>query len=206
MKETIVHFLEVERWSPEIISKQIEFAGGIRISHEWIYQWIWSCKHGNRRGERTYKKLYEHLRHGKRRRKREKRQDSRGLIANRVPIDQRPLIVSKRKRLGDIEVDLMMGKKHKGAILVMTDRTTLHTRLVKLRSKSSTEVSEAIIQRLTKSRYRIRTLTFDNDKAFSTHQEIGKKLKARSYFTRPYTSQDKGTVENRIGVLRRFFS
>ncbi|MBP6010274.1 MAG: IS30 family transposase, partial [Bacteroidia bacterium] len=24
-------------------------------------------------------------------------------------------------------------------------------------------------------------------------------------FTRPYTSQDKGTVENRIGLIRRFF-
>ena len=48
------------------------------------------------------------------------------------------------------------------------------------------------------------TLTFDNDKAFAAHERIARKLKASSYFTRPYTSQDKGTVENRIGVIRRF--
>ncbi|MDZ7692465.1 MAG: IS30 family transposase [Balneolaceae bacterium] len=51
----------------------------------------------------------------------------------------------------------------------------------------------------------IKTLTFDNDKAFARHQDIAKDLKANTYFTRPYTSQDKGTVENRIWVLRRFF-
>lgn len=205
MKEQIRHYLTVERWSPELISKKVEFAGGVRISHEWIYQWIWSCKHGNRKEERAHKKLYIYLRHGKRRRKRGKRHDSRGLIPNRVPIEQRPTIVSKRQRLGDIEVDLMMGKNHKGALLVMTDRSTLHTRLVKLDSKNSTGIEEAMIRLLSSSRYRIRTLTFDNDKAFSNHQQIGKSLKARTYFTRPYTSQDKGTVENRIGIIRRFF-
>ena len=36
------------------------------------------------------------------------------------------------------------------------------------------------------------------------HESIGKTLKAATYFTRPYSSQDKGTVENRIGVIRRF--
>ena len=51
----------------------------------------------------------------------------------------------------------------------------------------------------------IKTLTFDNDQAFSKHESIGKILTAATYFTRPYTSQDKGTVENRIGLIRRFF-
>jgi len=52
---------------------------------------------------------------------------------------------------------------------------------------------------------RIHTLTFDNDLAFADHQSIAKALGVKTYFTRPYTSQDKGTVENRIGVIRRFF-
>ena len=51
----------------------------------------------------------------------------------------------------------------------------------------------------------IKTLTLDNDKAFANHRSIGRKLDADVYFTRPYTSQDKGTVENRIGVIRQFF-
>ncbi len=48
-------------------------------------------------------------------------------------------------------------------------------------------------------------MTFDNDKAFIDYQEIGKDVDVDTYFTRPYSSQDKGTVENRIGVIRRFF-
>jgi IS30 family transposase len=48
----------------------------------------------------------------------------------------------------------------------------------------------------------IKTITFDNDKAFTNHEEIAKVLNIDFYFTRPYTSQDKETVENRNGVLR----
>ena len=51
----------------------------------------------------------------------------------------------------------------------------------------------------------IKTITFDNGKEFAYHYKIAQDLMVKTYFTRPYTSQDKGTVENRIGVLRRFF-
>jgi len=48
-------------------------------------------------------------------------------------------------------------------------------------------------------------MTFDNDKAFVEHELIAKALNVKTYFTRPYTSQDKGTIENRNGVIRQFF-
>ena len=50
-----------------------------------------------------------------------------------------------------------------------------------------------------------RTIIFDHGKGFAQHHKPAKDLKLKTYFTRPYTSQDKGTVENRTGVLRRFF-
>jgi IS30 family transposase len=205
MKQLIVKQLTVDKWSPELISAKGNQTGKCPLSHEWIYQWIWACKHGNKKEDAEYKQLYKHLRHGKRRRKRGNKKDNRGIILHRVSIEDRPTIVNKRERLGDIEVDLMMGKNHKGALLVMTDRACLHTRLVKLQGKTSLEVKRAMIQVLTKTKYPLHTLTFDNDKAFSEHQSIGLKVIADTYFTRPYTSQDKGTVENRIGVIRRFF-
>jgi IS30 family transposase len=34
---------------------------------------------------------------------------------------------------------------------------------------------------------------------------VAKALNADTYFTRPYASLDKETVENRIGQIRRFF-
>lgn len=51
----------------------------------------------------------------------------------------------------------------------------------------------------------IKTITFDNGKEFAQHHKIAKDLNLKTYFTSPYTAQDKGTVENRIGVIRRFF-
>ena len=201
MKQTVSHFLTEERWSPELISNCVD---GVNISHEWIYQWIWNCKHTNNQQTRPYRDLYKYLKHGRRKRKRGNYKDNRGVILNRTPIDKRPKIVSKRSRVGDIEVDLMMGKNHKGAVLVMTDRTTLQTKLKKLNSKDSTEVQNGIISSLKEVQFKTHTLTFDNDKAFACHSNIANELKVKTYFTRPYTSQDKGTVENRIGVIRRF--
>ena len=205
MKEHVVNWLSVEKWSSEIISVEGHKTGKCPMSIESLYQWIWQCKHGNKAADKPYKKMYTHLKHGRRRRKRGNRKDSRGIIHNRVSIEKRPKIVQKRSRPGDIEVDFMMGKNHKGALLVMTDNATLHTSLQKLEYRQSKEVSKEIIKKLKKVDYPMHTMTFDNDKGFADHMTVADALNVNTYFTRPYTSQDKGTVENRIGQLRRFF-
>ena len=205
MKDWIVDRLKEDRWSPELISHQGKKSGECPLSHEWIYQWIWECKHSNRKENQEYEQLYCYLKHGKRRRKRGNRKDRRGIIPNRVSIELRPLVIDKRERLGDIEVDLMMGKNHKGSLLVMTDRASLFTRIRKMHSKNVEQMAEAIVQELSRDKHKPETLTFDNDMAFAKHELIAQTLNVDTYFTRPYTSQDKGTVENRIGVIRRFF-
>ncbi|WP_295188867.1 IS30 family transposase [Sediminibacterium sp.] len=205
MKEQAVQWLTVEKWSPELISVKGKETGKCPMSIEWLYQWIWQSKHGNKAADKPYKRIYLHLKHGRRRRKRGNQKDKRGIIPNRVPIEKRPKIVSKRIRPGDIEVDFMMGKNHKGALLVMTDRATLHTSLHKLSNRRSERVSKAIIKKLEQADYPIHTVTFDNDLGFANHIEVAEALNVDTYFTRPYTSQDKGTVENRIGQIRRFF-
>jgi IS30 family transposase len=204
MKDQSVKWLTNEKCSLAIISVVGKETGKCPISAEWRYQWIWQCKHRNKSANKGYKKIYTHLKHCKRRRKRGARRDNRGIIHYRVSIERRPKIVNKRARLGDIEVDFMMGKNHNGALLVMTDRATLYTCLQKLEYRGSSIVSNAIIKRLKKFSYRIRTVTFDNDKGFASHIDAAKALNVETYFTRPYTSQDKGTVENRIGQIRRF--
>ncbi len=197
--------LKEDKLSPELIEVEGKRECGDFVSHETVYKWLWQTKAGNKREDRQDKQLYKHLAHGRRRRKRGNRRDSRGLIQNRVSIEHRSKEVVKRKRLGDIEVDLMMGKDHKGAILVMIDRASLYTKLELLPSKDSKAISNKIIRRWRKEKGIIKTITFDNDQAFSQHQKVAQNLYAKTYFTRPYTSQDKGSVENRIGVLRRFF-
>ena len=142
--------------------------------------------------------------HSKRRHKRKNVNKNKGCIPDRTGIEKRPKIVDKRKRLGDLEIDLMMGSDHKPALIVITDRASRETDLIKIRSKKAKYISKKIIARL-KQKQQIKTLTFDNDLAFSEHNKIAEALNIKTYFTRPYTSQDKGSVENRIGQVRRWF-
>lgn len=204
LKIQMLNWMTIEKYSPELVAAQWIKNGVVGVSHETIYKFIWEAKHSNKTKFRKYKTTYKLLKHGKRRRKRGNHKDTRGLIPGRVPMDQRSKLVDRRNRIGDVEVDLIMGAKHKSALLVMVDRATLVTKIEKLESKDSTVITTLIIKRLTELP-QIKTITFDNDKAFCGHLEIAEKLGAKTFFTRPYTSQDKGTVENRNGVIRRFY-
>ena len=204
LKEQMLEWMNVKKYSPELVSKQWKIDGIEGVSHECIYDFIWSCKHSQKRINKRFKDSYKLLKNRKRRRKRGNYKESRGLIPNRVSIEKRPAIVEKKQRFGDIEVDLIMGKRHKSALLVTIDRATLLTTINKLNGKNSDVITQKIIDRL-KIFPTIKTMTFDNDQAFSQHEKIAKALKIKTYFTRPYTSQDKGTIENRNGVIRLFF-
>jgi transposase, IS30 family len=204
LKLQMLKWMEEKRYSPECVHAEWSKQGISGVSHECIYQFIWHCKHTNQRKNSKFKSAYKLLKHGKRRRKRGNYRDTRGLIPNRVSIENRPAVVEDRKRFGDVEVDLVMGKNHKSALLVTVERSTLHTTIDKLKGKNADVITNKIIKRM-RQLPNIKTMTFDNDQAFTHHQKIAKALQINTYFTRPYTSQDKGTIENRNGVIRLFF-
>lgn len=204
LKRKARRMMMIEKFSPELITAKWRKDGKLNVSHETIYKWIWQCKLGNRKEDAENKRLYLHLKHGRRRRKRGNYKDNRGLIAHRVSIEKRPKIVNKRKRLGDMEVDLIIGKNHQSGLLVTIDRVTLITTIDKIKSRKPDHIKKLLLKRLKGNKY-IKTITFDNDQAFSLHHEIADELGVKTYFTRPYTSQDKGSIENRNGVIRRFY-
>ncbi len=195
--------LRDQRWSPEYISKRGKLEYGDFVSHETIYQYIWMCKSSNRKVYKSDKDLHKYLRHHNRRRKRKHTKQNRGCIPNRISIDQRPQLVESRKRIGDYEVDLMMGANRKPGLIVLTDRKSIVTRLIKIETKNSKVIAKKIIEKMKNTK--VHTLTFDNGLEFAAHEKIASALQVKTYFTRPYTSQDKGSVENRIGQIRRFF-
>lgn len=205
MKDLAKDWLNTEKLSPELIYIRGKQLLGDFVSHETIYKWIWSCKFRDRREEKEYKYLYRTLKIGRKRYRRYLSHKSRGVIADRVSIEQRPAIVNRRKRFGDIEVDLVLGKAYKPGLIIMTDRASLKTWLCKIKTKQASVIANCIIKKLSSWKKQLHTLTFDNDSAFSYHQKIAQKLAVNTFFTRPHCSQDKGTVENRIWQLRRFY-
>ena len=103
-------------WSPEQISGRLKKEQKVCISHEWIYQYVLADKQVG--GD-----LYKHLRCQKKRRKRYGTYDRRGKLPNCRSIEERPAIVNARKRLGDWEVDTIIGRKHKQAIVTLSERS-----------------------------------------------------------------------------------
>ena len=204
MKQQASQLLMIEKFSPELISAQWRKNEKSGVSHEKIYKWTWDCKHSNRKQSVQHKQLYLHLKHGRRRRKRGNYKDNRGSIAHRVSIEKRPKIVDKRNRVGNLEVDLIIGKNHQSGLLITLDRATLITTIDKIKSKKPKHIKMLLMKRLVDNKY-LKTITFDSDQAFSLHHEIAKQLGVKTYFTRPYTSQDNGSIENRNGVIRRFY-
>jgi IS30 family transposase len=185
-------------WSPEQISLWLKAEKQIVISHEWIYQYVLQDKHFG--GE-----LYRHLRCQKQRRKRYGSYNRRGQIVDRVSIDDRPAIVDRRSRIGDWELDTIIGKNHQQAIVSLSERKSRFTLIHKVERKTAQCVSRAIIKLLKPFSDRVITLTSDNGKEFAEHKKIADKLNAKFYFAHPYASWERGLNENTNGLIRQYF-
>lgn len=187
-----------EDWSPEQISLWLRQEEGIYINHEWIYRHILRDKQAG--GD-----LYRHLRCRKTRRKRYGSYDRRGQIPNRVTIDERPAVVESRRRIGDWEVDTIIGKGRSGALVSLTERHSRLTLLARAANKTAQAVRKAILEQLEPLADQVLTLTADNGKEFAQHDDIAQALEAAFYFAHPYASWERGTNENANGLVRQYF-
>ena len=187
-----------QKYSPEQIAGVAKKEGIACVSHERIYQHIWKDKRNNG-------KLYEHLRtQGRRYRKRGSAKDSRGIIKDRVDISQRPPVVETRERIGDLEIDTIIGKNHQGAIVTITDRTTGMLKMKKLQSKDAAVLAGNTVDLLQDWKPYIKTITGDNGKEFAAHKTISDALEIEFYFARPYHSWERGSNENLNGLIRQY--
>ncbi len=193
-----VEALLEEDYSPEQIVGTLEKRGIPTVSHERIYQYIWEDKKQNGF-------LYTHLRRqGRHYRKRGSNKDSRGIIRDRVSIDQRPPIVEKKERFGDLEVDLIIGEHHKEAIVTINDRASGVLKMKKVASKESSIVANAINDLLVEWIPYIHTITSDNGKEFAAHEMVASELYVDYYFAHPYHSWERGANENLNGLIRQY--
>ena len=195
--ETINTLIKQE-WSPEQISGWLKSEKHMSVSPEWIYQYIYTDK-------RYGGQLYQHLRCQKQRKKRYGSNSRRGTIPNQISIDQRPAIVEKRQRIGDWELDTVIGKNHKQALVTLVERKSRFTLIAKVIRKTAENVSDAIIKLLFPYPNKVKTLTADNGREFAQHETIAQQLKVRFFFAHPYASWERGLNENTNGLIRQYF-
>ena len=181
--------------SPEQISGGLALTGQ-QVSTSTIYKHIG-------RDKAAGGQLHLNLRINGRRRYRHRNKASRVKIPNRRDISERPSVVNRRTRHGDWEADLIEGARGTGYILSLYERKARFGKLIKLQSKTSGETSRAIIKALGK--HRVKTITYDNGLEFARHAEVSAALDAEGYFCKPYSSWEKGGVENFNGLVRQYF-
>jgi IS30 family transposase len=186
-------------WSPELIAGRLKKLGWVKtVSHEAIYQWV-----------------YEDARHlipslVRKNRKRQKRGHSRkhaqSHIPARVSIAKRPAGAQNRSRFGHWEADTMVSRQSRPALQVAVERKARYTLLNKMPNREAASMRKTLNKAMCKlpQSWR-RSITYDNGTENVEHQLTNEVLGTKSFFCAPYTSQEKGTVENTNGLIRRFF-
>jgi IS30 family transposase len=195
----LVESLLTEKWSPEQISGWLLKEHMILLSHECIYQHVWADKFS---GGELFKNL---RRHGRKYHKRSNGKTNRGQIKNRVSIEERPAEVDEKSRVGDWEIDTVIGKGHSGALVTIVERATQFTLSAQLNDKSAESVTEATIALLKPFAAALHTITADNGKEFAYHERITEELGVTVYFAHPYHSWERGLNENTNGLLRQYW-
>jgi len=116
-----------------------------------------------------------------------------------------PAIVDQKVRFGDLELDTVIGKNHKGALLTMNDRVTGLLWIRMLTGKEAAPLTEKAIETLMPYKHLIHTATADNGKEFAFHHRIADELEIDVYFAKPYHSWERGANENTNGLIRQYF-
>lgn len=186
-------------WSPELIAGRWNRCHpSLAISHEAIYQWVYSdARH-----------LIPHLvrAHKKRLRRGYSRKHRKTHIPERVSIQSRPKNVEERRQSGHWETDTAVSRQSRAALQISVERKTRYTKLAKLCSKAARPMSNALNRRLSRLPQTLRrTITYDNGSENVEHVRTNRILGTQSYFCEPFHSYEKGTVENTVGIVRRFF-
>ncbi len=200
---TDVHFAPVkklirEKWSPEQIAGSLSSLGLKSMSHETIYKFIWADKTngGN---------LWTHLRQSsKQRRKRYKAYDSRGKLANKRHISERPGTVETRKYRGHWEIDTVMGTGSNDCIVTLVERKSGYVLIGKLADKSTASLNKKTISLIKKIPAKFSSITADNGTEFHQYKIIEKETGCIFYFATPYHSWERGTNENCNGLIRQY--
>lgn len=183
-------------WNPDEISGRMkEEKKKFYASKTAIYEWLYSSW-GQQYCEYLYEKRYKP-------KKRKAKKAKKSLIPNRIGIESRPAEISERKEFGHYEGDtIVSGKKtaSKKALAVLQERKAKYVKLKKVKSLKPILFNQAI-KNMQVDIKKPKSMTLDNGIENTKYE----KLEIDTYFCDPYSSWQKGGVENCNKLIRRFF-
>lgn len=185
-------------WSPEQIAGRLKLDGELSISHETIYAHVWRDK---KRGGDLYRCLRQSM---KLRRKRRNSYDSRGRLAGKRHISERPASVENKRRVGHWEVDTVVGVGSKDCVATLVERKTGYAMIGKLADRSMQGVSKRLKMLIRRVPAQCKTITSDNGTEFHDYASVEDAMGVKFYFATPYHSWERGCNENFNGLLRQY--
>jgi len=187
-----------EGCSPELIAGRLkQEVQSSTASHESIYRWVYE--------KRPDLIGYLPRRHKQRHKKGHSRKHRRSHIPNRISLSERSEAANQREEFGHWEADAMVSSASKVAAQVLVERKSRYLKLTQVKQKTASQTRAVINRRLAQYPQGVRlSITYDNGSENTEHERVNKVLGTRSYFCAPYHSWEKGTVENTIGLVRRF--
>jgi len=188
-----------QQWSPEQAAGWLRRQRQLSISHETIYRHIW-------RDRKQGGGLYLHLRCSpKQRRKRYGHYDSRGRLAGKRPISERPAAAENRSQVGHLEADTVIGNlSDKHCVLTLVDRKTGYVMIGKLETRTVDATNRRAVGLINNAPRPTRTVTADNGTEFHGYKAIEAATGSTFYFATPYHSWERGTSENTNGLIRQY--
>lgn len=185
-------------WSPELTAgRWSKLHPECPVSHEAIYQWVYA----------EARELIPFLvrAHRKRQRRGYSRRHQKAHILNKTPLSERPAAVNRRRVAGHWETDTAVSRQSLVAVQANAERKTRYAKLAKLKQRTAQEMRRAQVRRFSRmDQSLVQSFTYDNGSENTDHELVNAALGTRSYFCEPYHSWEKGTVENTIGLIRRF--
>jgi IS30 family transposase len=195
---SLVEGLLCRQWSPEQVAGRLRREGRLLISHETIYRHVW-------RDKKQGGLLYTHLRGArKRRRKRYGAYDSRGRLAGKRMIAERPEEVESRGRVGHWEADTVAGAGTKDCVFTLVERKTGLVLVGKLADRTARSLSRRAVSLIRRHQGRFETVTADNGTEFHDYERVERLTGATFYFAWPYHSWERGSNENANGLIRQY--
>ena len=185
-----------EQWSPEQIVGHLRQKGKDCVCVETVYAYI-------RADKKNGGDLWTYCRHQLKHRK---RQVSASYVAvqNRTMIDERPSEWNGATP-GDFEMDTIVGKDGKGAIVTLVERKTNFTLARKLpQGKNALALAQMVVLMLLPYIGKIRSITTDHGSEFAEHQFIAKRLTTKVFFAHPDSSWEKGCIEYHNKLIRQY--
>lgn len=126
-------------------------------------------------------------------------------IPNRVSIHDRPP-EADGTRFGDWELDLIVGKGQRSALVTITERRTNYILIEYVPDKHPQTITETVWRMLLPFRGKaLKTITTDNGIEFRLHEIFARKLRTKVYFADSYCSWQKGAIENANKLIRQYF-